>query len=461
MTAGEQPDVDWEEERTILGRRVYVWQVNLYSLLAVLFVAFIGFFFSSPFLPLFVRELGVADPGAVAIWSGILIGIGPVSAVISSPLWGRVAERIGGRVMLTRTVFGFALLNALAAVSTNVWQFAALRLVMGTLGGFTAVALTLATLSAPPDRTTRSIGLVQSAQILGLLVGPALGGLVADRFGLRTAFLGSSVLAVLAGVNMLLMYREPPAFALQRERSRAGGVAKAGFRAIIRTPFFVPVFLVLFVGNFTDRGFQALVPLFITAVEPPTAALATLTGFIVAGGALAATISANAAGRLVPRFTHAQVLFVALLVSGIGCVLMALSQSPLQFGLARIGVGLFAGGILTLGYGLGGVIIPIESRASAFGLLNSGALLGAATSPMIGGLLAAFSVRGAFLFNTVVFACGALIVWFGLGFGRPKGGELVKTSETNPGLTEASTRTAASSRVPAAESRGRPASPRQ
>lgn len=95
MTEGEQPDVDWEEERTILGRRVYVWQVNLYSLLAVLFVASIGFFFSSPFLPLFVRELGVSDPGSVAIWSGILIGIGPVSAVISSPLWGRVAIRIG------------------------------------------------------------------------------------------------------------------------------------------------------------------------------------------------------------------------------------------------------------------------------------------------------------------------------------------------------------------------------
>ena len=64
-----QPDlvVDWDEERTILGRRVYVWQLNLYSLLAVLLVAFVGFYFSSPFLPLFVRELGVSDPGAVAM----------------------------------------------------------------------------------------------------------------------------------------------------------------------------------------------------------------------------------------------------------------------------------------------------------------------------------------------------------------------------------------------------------
>ena len=135
------PPIDWAEQRAFLGRSLYVWQVNLASLLAVLFVAFVGFYFSSPFLPLLVRHLGVTDPRAVALWSGVLIGLGPASAVIASPLWGRLADRIGGRVLLVRTVFGFALLNGLCAVATTVWQLAALRLLMGTLGGFTAVAL--------------------------------------------------------------------------------------------------------------------------------------------------------------------------------------------------------------------------------------------------------------------------------------------------------------------------------
>jgi hypothetical protein len=62
--------IDWTEQRAFLGRSLYVWQVNLASLLAVLFVAFVGFYFSSPFLPLLVRHLGVTDPRAVAIWSG-------------------------------------------------------------------------------------------------------------------------------------------------------------------------------------------------------------------------------------------------------------------------------------------------------------------------------------------------------------------------------------------------------
>ena len=64
------PRIDWTAQRTFLGCPVYVWQLNLAALLAVLFVAFVGFSFSGPFLPLFVRHLGVTEPRAVAIWSG-------------------------------------------------------------------------------------------------------------------------------------------------------------------------------------------------------------------------------------------------------------------------------------------------------------------------------------------------------------------------------------------------------
>jgi MFS family permease len=93
---------------------------------------------------------------------------------------------------------------------------------------------------------------------------------------------------------------------------------------------------------------------------------------------------------------------------------MVLSDTALQFGLLRVAVGLFDGSILTLAYGLGGSLLPVEQRSSAFGLLNSGSLIGSAVSPMIGGALAAISLRAAFLCNTGIFLCGALVVWYGL-----------------------------------------------
>src|SRR2546430_5029154 len=215
-------------------------------------------------------------------------------------------------------------------------------------------------------------------QILGLMVGPALGGLLADHLGIRAAFVGSSGLAVIAGLNILLVYHEPRSSAPQR-RMRP----KASLQALIRTHGFVPILVVLFAGSFTDRSYQPLIPLFVASLVPPDGAVASLTGIIVAGGALATALSANAASRLVPRFTHAQVLWGALVAGICGAALMAFSHTAWQLGLLRVGVGLFAGSILTLAYGLVGTVVPIEQRSSAFGALNSAAMVGSAMGPIM------------------------------------------------------------------------------
>jgi DHA1 family multidrug resistance protein-like MFS transporter len=249
------------------------------------------------------------------------------------------------------------------------------------------------------------------------MVGPALGGLMADHWGIRAAFFGSSALAVVAGFNMLVMYHEPQVYTQQQRTRRSAGV-NLSVRDILRTPRFVPILFVLFVGTFTNRSYQALIPLFVASTVAPQGTVASVTGVIVAGGALAATVSANMASRLVVYFTHAQVLFVALIACAGGSGLLIGSHTALQFGLLRVAVGLFDGSILTLSYGLGGAVIPVESRASAFGVLNSGALIGSAVSPMLGGVLAAFSLRVAFLCNAVLFGCGACVAWRWLGARR-------------------------------------------
>jgi DHA1 family multidrug resistance protein-like MFS transporter len=309
---------------------------------------------------------------------------------------------------------GFAALNALSAMATDVWQLAMLRLLMGALGGFTAIALTLASLSVPPERTTRAIALVQSAQILGQMVGPIFGGLLADHWGIRAAFWGSSGLAVVAGVNMLLMYQESPASMQQRRQRRTGGTTMR-FRDILGTTGFVPILLVLFVGTFTQRSYQPLIPLFVASTGAAPGTVASVTGLIVAGGALAATLSTTLASRLVVSLPHAQVLVVALLACAVGSGVLVFSHTALQFGLLRVALGLFDGGILTLAYGLGASVIPVAHRASAFGVLHSGSQIGSAVSPMLSGVLAGVSFRLAFLGNAALFCGGTVVAWHWLG----------------------------------------------
>lgn len=429
MSATAGTPIDWTERRLLFGREVLVWQANLYALLTVTFVAFIGFNFASPFIPILVREAGITDPAAAAIWSGIILGAGPIGAVLTGPFWGKVADKIGGRATLSRTVFGFGVLTAVMAFSTDAWHLAVLRLGMGLLGGFTTVAAAMASMSSPPERTTRSIALVQSAQIVSLVVGPALGGIMADHLGIRATFLGSAALAGFAFVTMLVLYRDPVAVQQARTRAAQGG-PRPGFWEILKTPCFLPLLLVLIVGNFTDRAFQPLVPLFVPGLDVPATSVASTSGFIVAAGAVAATFSANAAGRLVQRFTHTQLLFVSQILAAIGCALIALTQTAWQFGILRTEVGLFGGSVLTLAYGLGSSLIPIERRGTAFGVLATGAMLGGALSPVAGGLVGAYSLRAAFLLNAVIFLIGAGIVWFGLGFGRIQTAESARRAGT-------------------------------
>jgi MFS transporter, DHA1 family, multidrug resistance protein len=107
------------------------------------------------------------------------------------------------------------------------------------------------------------------------------------------------------------------------------------------------------------------------------------------------------------------------LVACIGAsALMAFCHTAGQLGLLRVAVGLFAGCILTLAYGLGGTVVPTEQRSSAFGALNSGAMVGSAMGPIMAGILAAVSLRGAFLFNAMIFCIGLLAVWRGLRMRR-------------------------------------------
>jgi len=67
-----------------------VWALSL-----IVFTAFVGFQFFSPFLPLYVKELGVTDPAEIAVWSGVLMAVTPGLAGLLGPLWGRLADRVG------------------------------------------------------------------------------------------------------------------------------------------------------------------------------------------------------------------------------------------------------------------------------------------------------------------------------------------------------------------------------
>jgi len=386
------------------------WERNVWALALVVFIAFVGFQFFSPFLPLYVMELGVTDPTRVALWSGVLTAVTPAVSGLLGPLWGSFADRVGRKMMMVRSLVGFVIIVAAMGLVTSVTQLLILRVLQGVIAGFSIFAMALASVSCPKDRVPVTIGRVQGAQLLSVAIGPAADGYVASHFGLRYAFFVTAGMCALALVGLLVLFTENRA---PGDAGPAAATSDTGFtlRQVWAARGFPLVLALLFVAQFIDRGLSLLVPLKVGNLLDVTRIAAT-SGEIISLAAICATGSALLAGRLAQRWPAERLLLIGLVAGGLPCALMAFTSGWQSLMLFRCLTGLFLGGALTLAYSIGGSLVTGERRGAAFGWLALSVQIGTAASPLVSGGLAAISLPGAFVLDGTLawLAAGLLLL---------------------------------------------------
>src|SRR6266567_6973057 len=184
------------------------WQRNVWALSLIVFTAFVGFQFFSPFLPLYVQELGVTNPAEVAVWSGVLMAVTPGVSGLLGPFWGRLADRVGRKLMLIRSLAGFVVIIGAMGLVTSMHQLFVARALQGVFAGFSVMAMAVASVSCPRDKVPVAIGRVQSAQLLSAAVGPVAGGYVASHFGIRYAFFVTAGLCAVSLIGLMVLFKE-------------------------------------------------------------------------------------------------------------------------------------------------------------------------------------------------------------------------------------------------------------
>ena len=203
------------------------WRRNLYAVTAASFIGFTGFTLVMPFLPLYFEQLGLTDVGEIALWSGLSLGVTPAITAFMAPLWGRLADRYGRKIMVQRSLVSFVFVMAAMAYVTEPWHVFALRAVQGLFAGYGALTLTMAADSAPREQTAYAIGFVQTAQRLGPALGPVIGGVVAQAVGLRNAFLVTASFYLVAVVVVSIAYDERQRPQARRRRQPAAASRSA------------------------------------------------------------------------------------------------------------------------------------------------------------------------------------------------------------------------------------------
>jgi DHA1 family multidrug resistance protein-like MFS transporter len=384
---------------------VDAWKRNQAAITAAAFVGFTGFTLVMPFLPLYFRELGVTDVGDIALWTGVTLGVSPAIAAVTAPLWGRVGDRFGNKILVQRSLVSFILVMTAMAYVTRPWHLFALRAVQGFFAGYGPLTLSMAALSAPRDKVASAIGTVQTAQRMGPTLGPVIGGALAPVVGLRNAFFAAAAFYVAAFILVTALYHEPPG-----ARARARHRSEVPFSAILRFEDFLLVMLVIFALQFVDRSFGPVLPLYLGELGYASDQVPVVAGVLFSVLAVAAAAGNQLSGRLLARHSPRVVIAGATFGASVALGLFGLSDSVWTLAASLAIVGLGVGTATTTAFAAGNAVIPAEVHATAFGFLTGASLIGIALSPVLSGLIAALSIRTVFGVGALVLVVLAIVV---------------------------------------------------
>jgi len=253
------------------------------------------------------------------------------------------------------------------------------------------------------------MAVLQVGLLAGIALGPLLGGVVADVFGYRTAFIGASILLAISGILVQFGIKEERGEQTTASRTESDGFFRQ-LRKITKIPGILLVYLLRFISELARIIMLPILPLFVLALVSADAPVNTITGIVVATASFAGTASAIYLGRLGDRIGHKRILALCALTAG----LLYLAQSRVltvwQLVALQILLGIAGGGILPIVSALLAQYVQAGQEGGAYGLDNSIRAAAGVTAPMLGGVIAYWlDLRSVFIATGVVLVLMAAI----------------------------------------------------
>jgi len=413
------------------------WRRNLVFIWIGVFVGLLGANFVFPFIPFFIKDLGVTDNASVSYYAGLTASATGLSLTLTAPIWGALSDRVGRKVMFVRALVGAGIIIGIMGLVQAVWQLVALRFLMGAFAGTFGAAAALVAATTPRERAGQALGLLQTGQFLANMLGPVAGGIVAASLGIRESFIFCCCLYLAAAVLAYVFVREPretsaPHPAPGHEKS--SGSLSGNLRAVVSERQILVMLGMLFVLWLSTTYVRPVMPISIDDFasrargpggEPGGVSLqlpglqttmkeTTATGLVFGMIGMTSTIAALSVAPVGQRFGYRNAVTGAALLTGIFYLPVFFAGSFTTFLLFFGAVGLFQGAMVPGTNALIAASAPEGKQGSAFGLASSmqsmalliGPLAGGATSGLlgiqsiylvIGAILVVASVAGRFL----------------------------------------------------------------
>ena len=343
-------------------------RLSFVVLLVSQLAATMGFTFVLPFTPIYVQELGVTQAGSAAAWAGVVNSSTAVTMGLAAPLWGRLGDRVGLKPMLLRATVAGAVVVGLMGLVESTWQLLALKTLQGCLTGTVAAATVLVSATAPPERAGERLGTLQMVIFAAAAGGPFFGGVFADLVGIRASFGVTATLLAASAVLIFAWVKEERPAEDEAEEESSGALGPLPHRRLL------PSLLALFVVQLAIMSAAPALPGFIHTLMEEPVRVASLAGWIIATGALAASLGSVVGGRLAARFGARRVIIWTLLLAGLSTLPQAEVDSVALLWVLRVVTGLFLG-----------IVVPVANLAIRGTVSRARRLFGSGLLAALGG----------------------------------------------------------------------------
>lgn len=404
--------------------RTISWQRNLAVLAVVQIISTLGFGLIFPFLPLYVRDLGVSTTGSLEFWAGLAFSAQAFTMMIASPIWGTVADRSGRKLMLERATLGGAIIVGAMGFVQNAEQLVILRALQGATTGVIAANNALVAAQTPKEHSGFALGVINMARWVGVAGGPLVGGVIGELFGFRESFWITGALLGMAGVAVALWVQED--FHPVAKAQRPG--FWASYRAIFTAQGMRGLYGLAFLRSLGATVTVPILALFVLVLnQGEERGSVAMTGLIIGAAAFTSAVSAVYLGRLGDRIGHERILFGSAVLSAVLFIPQIFVVSSWQLAFWQAVSGVAIGGLVPSVSALMNIYAPAGNQGATYGLDNSVQAAARVVAPMLAAALATWvGYRGVFVGAAAIYVVAAIVAR--LVTQHPFGGLMHKSS---------------------------------
>lgn len=383
------------------------WKIILGILTANVVMMAAGYTMLIPFLPMYLmNELGVSADD-VKMWNGAIFSITFLIGGIMAPIWGKMADTKGKKMMAMRAGAGLAISYFLGGLVTSPEQMFGVRVIQGFAAGLWSVCLAIATSLVPIDKLGVSLGILQAGLTCGNVVGPLVGGSLATLFGMRASFfVAGSLLTIITLVFMFYIPEPPKAVPVKKQTEEKPRVR------LLKQPVVRETLVYVAIAQMVILLIQPILSLYVAELNHGEGNLIFLSGVAFSLVGIASALTAPSWGRFGQDYGFYKALCATTLLSGIMSCVVAVPQTLLLFCVCNFCYGLCCAGIQPSLSAILASNTDADQRGRVFGFMFSAQQFGSMMGPLIGGFIATYApLKSLFVVAGIVLCIISALVW--------------------------------------------------